>query len=54
MRPAKGKSVIWPAVIYAFALTARPSPTCNNPGCRYALPWAMRFCAYSAIITSDL
>ena len=21
------------------------------PGCRYALPWAMRFCAFSAIIT---
>ena len=23
----------------------------NNPGCRSAIPWAMRFCAYSAIIT---
>ena len=33
------------AVIYDFALTARPSPTWNNPGCRYALPWAMCFCA---------
>ena len=42
---------IIPAVIYAFALTARPSPTWNNPGCRDALPWAMCFCAYSATIT---
>ena len=54
MRPAKGKSVICPAVIYAFALSGRTSTTCNNPGCRYALPWAMCFCAYSAIITSKL
>ena len=23
----------------------------HNPGCRYALPWAMCFCAYSATIT---
>ena len=38
------------AVIYAFALTARPSPTWNNPGYRYALPWAVFFCAYSATI----
>ena len=22
------------------------------PGCRYALPWAMRFCAFSATITN--
>ena len=47
----KRKSVIYPAVIYAFALTARNYPTRNNPGCRYALPWAMCFCAYSATIT---
>ena len=23
----------------------------HSPGCRYALPWAMCFCAYSSTIT---
>ena len=42
-RKGKGKSVICPAVIYAFALSVRHYPTWNNPGCRYALPWAVFF-----------
>ena len=32
----------------AFALTARMDNVHLHPGCRYALPWAMCFCAYSA------
>ena len=35
----------------AFALTARMDNNPLPPGCRYALPWAMCFCAYSATIT---
>ena len=47
----KRKSVDNSRIFNAFALSARPSPTWNNPGCRYALPWAMFFCAYSACWT---
>ena len=32
----------------AFALTARIDNVPLHPGCCYALPWAMCFCAYSA------
>ena len=32
----------------AFALTARKDNAQLHPRCRYALPWAMCFCAYSA------
>ena len=35
----------------AFALTARGDNNPLHPGCRYALPWAIYFCAYSATIT---
>ena len=31
-----------------FALTARMDNVHLHPGCRYALPWAMCFYAYSA------
>ena len=43
----QGVATLYPGLC-AFAPTARPSPTCNSPGYRYALPWAMFFCAYSA------
>ena len=35
-------------IFNAFALTARMDNAQLHPGCRCALPWAMRFCAYSA------
>ena len=50
-RPAKGKSVDNGRTDNAFALTARRDNNTLPPGCRYALPWAMRFCAFSATIT---
>ena len=51
MRPAKGKSVDNGRTDNAFALTARRDNNQLHPGCRYALPWAMCFCAYSATVT---
>ena len=45
---AKGKSVDNGRTDNDFALTARRDNNPLHPGCRYALPWAMRFCAYSA------
>ena len=51
MRPAMGKSVDNGRTDNAFALTARRDNNQLHPGCRYALPWAMCFCAYSATIT---
>ena len=45
----KGKVNLSNSRIYnAFALTARIDNVPLHPGCRYALPWAMCFCAYSA------
>ena len=46
-----GKSVDKGRKDNAFALTARRDNNPLHPGCRYALPWAMYFCAYSATIT---
>ena len=47
-RPAKGKSVDNGRKDNAFALTARRDNNPLHPGCRYALLWAMCFCANSA------
>ena len=47
-RPAKGKSIDNGRTDNAFALTARRANNPLHPGCRYALPWAMCFCANSA------
>ena len=38
------------AVIYAFALSARQSPTWNNPGCRYAYPGLCADCPFRALL----
>ena len=35
-------------IFNAFALTARKDNAQLHPGCRCALPWAVRFCAFSA------
>ena len=45
---AKCKSVDYSRIYNAFALTARKDNVTLHPGCRFALPWAMCFCAYSA------
>ena len=45
---AKRKSVDSSRADNAFALTARMEYITLYPGCRYALPWAVCFCAYSA------
>ena len=37
---AKALSVLPKSTL--LPLAGRPSSTCNNPGCRFALPWAMR------------
>ena len=47
-RPAKGKSVDNGRADNTFALTARRANNPLHPGCRYALAWAMCFCANSA------